>query len=154
MPVTPAFRPKINYHKSASERSLYLVSATLGIPLKKPVDAVRATLAGIAPSAMDALKKAGFSSAELSWIVPARTLTHRVKKHERLTAEESGRCLRVAKLYALAVEVLGNKTKALDWMHKPRKAFDAMNAMDMMKTEAGAPLVEELLIQLDAGYVA
>ena len=65
-----------------------------------------------------------------------------------------GRWLRAARLQALAREVLGSDDKALQWLHKPRRMFDQLSAMELMKTEAGAQLVEEVLSQLDAGYFA
>ena len=140
--------------RSANARALERVSEMVDVPLKTPVDMVRLTRRGVKPGVVDELVRQGFSRAEVNWIVPARTLTHRRQKKERLTAEESGRWLRAARLKALATEVLGDDDKALRWLHKPRRAFDNLTAMELMKTEAGAQLVEEMLGQLDAGYYA
>lgn len=68
-------------------------------------------------------------------------------------ADETEGSLRIAKITALAQEVLGAE-KATDWLNKPRKTFDGLSAMELIKTEPGASLVEETLIQLDEGYVA
>ncbi len=140
--------------RSATARAMDRVGEMVDMPLKTPVDVVRLTREGVKPAVVDELVKQGFSRAEVSWIVPARTLAHRRQKKERLTTEESGRWLRAAKLQALAREVLGDDDRALQWLHKPRRAFDNLNAMELMKTEAGAQLVEEMLGQLDAGYYA
>ena len=102
----------------------------------------------------DALIEQGFTRGEIAWIVPPRTLTHRRNKKLRLTSEESGRWLRAAKIRALANVVLGDSDKANTWLHKPRKAFDGLNAMELMKAEAGAQIVEEALGQLDTGFFA
>lgn len=155
MPEAAAtFTPRSNRKSSASARALARVSEMVDVPLKTAVDVVRLTREGVEPKVVDQLIKQGFSKAEVSWIVPARTLTHRRQKKERLTSEESGRWLRAARLQALAREVLGDDDKALQWLHKPRMAFDQLSAMELMKTEAGAQLVEEMLGQLDAGYYA
>lgn len=148
------FTPKAKHAKSARTRALIQVGEVLKTPIKTSVDIVRVTRAGISPEAVEALLRRGFTRAEISWIVPARTLTHRRQKKERLTPEESGRWLRAAKIQALAEIVLGDSTKALQWLHKPRKAFDSLNAMELMQTEVGAQLVEEILGQLDSGYFA
>lgn len=80
---------------------------------------------------VDALIKRGYSAGELSWVIKPRTLSHRRQKHERLSSEETGR-----------------------WLHKTRKLFDGLNAIEMIQTEAGARLVEDALNQIDAGYFA
>ena len=154
MAEAAVFTPKAKHTKSASTRALIQVGAILNISIKTPVDMVKVTRNGIAPDAVDALVERGFTRSEISWIVPARTLTHRRQKKERLTADESGRWLRAAKLRALAEVVLGDEAKAIQWLHKPRKSFDNLSAMELMQTEAGAQLVEEFLGQLDSGYFA
>jgi len=50
--------------------------------------------------------------------------------------------------------VFGNHSKASAWLHKPRKAFNHQNAIDIMRTEPGAKLVEDTLNQIDVGYFA
>ena len=68
-------------------------------------------------------------------------------------ADEAEITLRIAKIIALAQKVLGAE-KATDWLNKPRKVFDGLSAMELVKTESGASLVQEKLIQLDEGYIA
>lgn len=67
--------------------------------------------------------------------------------------DEAETALRIAKITVLAQEVLGAE-KAIDWLNKPRKIFDGLSAMELIKTESGASLVQEKLIQLDEGYIA
>jgi putative toxin-antitoxin system antitoxin component (TIGR02293 family) len=148
------FTPTTRKGRTAGARALAQVGDMLDVSLKTPVDVVRLTRAGIDPHAMDELVKRGYKKSDINWVVPARTLTHRRKNRERLTPEESGRWFRAAKLQALAREVLGDDEKALRWLHKPRKMFDNLNAIELMQTEAGGQLVEEVLGQLDAGYFA
>lgn len=68
-------------------------------------------------------------------------------------ADKAETTQRIAKITALAREVLGAE-KAADWLNKPRKLFDGLSAMELIKTESGASLVQEKLIQLDEGYIA
>ncbi|MDO8342154.1 MAG: MbcA/ParS/Xre antitoxin family protein [Cellvibrio sp.] len=67
--------------------------------------------------------------------------------------DEAETTLRIAKITALAQEVLGAE-KATDWLNKPRKVFDGLSAMELIKIDSGASLVQEKLIQLDEGYIA
>jgi uncharacterized protein (DUF2384 family) len=39
-------------------------------------------------------------------------------------------------------------------MRKPKKRFEGDTSMNMLQTEAGARLVEQMLIQLDEGMFA
>ncbi|MEE8056217.1 MAG: antitoxin Xre/MbcA/ParS toxin-binding domain-containing protein [Pseudomonadales bacterium] len=148
------FIPKTQPAKSVSARALAQVGGIIDTPLTNAVDLMRVTRSGISPDAVDALLKRGFARSDVVWIVPPRTLSHRRKNQEQLTSEESGRWLRAAKIQALAEVILGDGDKAMQWLHKPRKAFDQLSAMEVMQTEAGGQLVEELLGQLDAGFFA
>lgn len=67
--------------------------------------------------------------------------------------DEAETAHRIVKITALAQKVLGAE-KATDWLNKPRKVFDGLSAMELIKTESGASLVQEKLIQLDEGYIA
>lgn len=148
------YKPSPNLGKTASGRALMIVSKLAGVTLKTPLDEVRLTQRGIAPIAFESLKQLGASAAELHWIIKPRTLAHRKSKHESLTQEETGRWLRAAKVQALALEVLGDREKAIAWLHKPRQHFGNQAAMEIIQSEAGAQLVEDTLNQIDAGYFA
>jgi putative toxin-antitoxin system antitoxin component (TIGR02293 family) len=137
--------------KGVSARVMARVGSILHIGLKTPLDVVRVSREGIVTSAVDLLVDQGFNRRDLAWIIPLRTLTHRREKGQKLTTDETERWLRAAKISALAQEVLG-ADKAMAWLNKPRKVFDGLSAMELIKTEPGASLVEETLIQLDEGY--
>lgn len=104
---------------------------------------------------VDRLVKYGFSVNEISsLVVPVRTLSHRRSKRQPLSLEESDKALRVARIVACAEAVWRDKAAALAWIHKPLKQLRGRRPLDMLKTDAGARLVEELLIQIDEGYFA
>lgn len=140
-------------NRGVSARVMARVGSILHIGLKTPLDVVRVSREGIVTSAVDLLVDQGFNRRDLDWIIPLRTLTHRREKGQKLTTDETERWLRAAKISALAQEVLGAE-KAMAWLNKPRKIFDGLSAMELIKTEPGASLVEETLIQLDEGYFA
>ena len=48
--------------------------------------------------------------------IPQRTLTRRLSQRSRLTAAESYRTVRLARVYASAVEMIGEEEKAVAWL--------------------------------------
>ncbi len=108
----------------------------------------------LAPQALKHLAAAGMRGEDLAFIIPPRTLSHRIARNERLSVEESDRALRLARTVALADIVFGEHAKALDWLRVPKKQFKGRCALEMVRTEAGARLVDELLTRIDEGYFA
>ncbi len=105
--------------------------------------------------AIRSLMRGGFSSAEVySLIVPRRTLAHRLARHQSLSLEESDRAVRVARIAALGEEVFGERDRAWRWLRKAKRQFRGKSPIEMLTTEAGARIVEELLIQIDDGMAA
>lgn len=89
-----------------------------------------------------------------SLVIPQRTLKHRRSRRERLSREESDRAVRTARLLARAQFVFGDRDKALGWMRQPKRRFQGRAPLEVMETEAGGRLVEEMLIQIDEGMFA
>jgi putative toxin-antitoxin system antitoxin component (TIGR02293 family) len=89
-----------------------------------------------------------------SFIVPRRTLVHRKTRRESLTHDESDRAVRIARVTSLAEEVFGDDAKASRWLRKAKTRFEGRSPLEMLRTEAGARLVEEMLLQLDYGFAA
>ena len=90
----------------------------------------------------------------LEVVIPLRTLKHRRQRQEPLSAEESDRLARVARLWELAVKVFGEPDKARRWLTKPKIRFEERTPLAMMRTGAGADGVEEMLIQIEEGMFA
>jgi putative toxin-antitoxin system antitoxin component (TIGR02293 family) len=109
----------------------------------------------LAPATVEALLRGGLSDAEIySLIVPRRTLAHRIAKHQSLSKEESDKAVRVARITAMAEQVFGEPARAWRWLRKPKRQFDSRSPLEMLATEAGARLVEELIIQIDNDIAA
>ena len=153
------YRPKLGIQESSQYRGLQLrafevMGKQLGTEIYTNADIARICRDGVQPELVSVLYSFGFDKGELDWVVAPRTLSHRKSKNDKLTSDESGRLLRVASIYSLAQTVFANQQKAMKWLHKTRQSFEGMNAIDVMKTEAGARLVEEQLLQIDSGYFA
>ena len=87
-------------------------------------------------------------------IVPRRTLAHRMAKHQPLSKEESDKAVRVARITAMAEQVFGEPERAWRWLRKPKQRFDRKTPLEMLATDAGARLVEEMIVQIDYGMFA
>ncbi len=88
------------------------------------------------------------------WIIPRRTLAHRQKNQQRLSLEESNRVSRLARIYAMALETLGDDEKAKRWLRRPLRQFRGRTPMEMLETDLGAYQVEVLLGRIGHGLAA
>jgi len=88
------------------------------------------------------------------WIIPRRTLSHRVKKREPLSRDESNRVSRIARLFALAADTFGSDERAREWLRKPLTRFTGRTPMAMLATDLGAHQVEVLLGRIAHGIAA
>ena len=106
-------------------------------------------------NAVKSLVRSGLCEAEVyQLIVPRRTLAHRIAKHEPLSKEESDKAVRVARIASLAEQTFGEQERAWRWMRKPKRRFSGRTPLELLATEAGARLVEEMLTQIDDGLAA
>jgi putative toxin-antitoxin system antitoxin component (TIGR02293 family) len=101
------------------------------------------------------LLRGGLSDAEVyQLIVPRRTLAHRVAKHQLLSKEESDKAVRVARITAMAEQVFGEPERAWRWLRKTKQRLEGRTPIEMLATEAGARLVEEMIARIDDGLAA
>ncbi len=87
-------------------------------------------------------------------IIPLRTWKHRKSRHQPLSKEESERAVRAARILARAQAVMGDEGSALEWLRAPKRRFEGRTPLQMLRTEAGGRLVEQMLIQIDEGMIA
>jgi putative toxin-antitoxin system antitoxin component (TIGR02293 family) len=83
--------------------------------------------------------------------IPSRTLSRRLATKSRLTHDESDRAMRMARVVALAKEVLGSDEKASHWMSNPNRALGGKRPFDQLDTEPGVRSVEEVLYRIAYG---
>jgi putative toxin-antitoxin system antitoxin component (TIGR02293 family) len=82
--------------------------------------------------------------------LPTRTLARR-KKSRRLSADESDRLLRLARVVARAEEVLGSRERAGAWLRGPVRALGGARPLDLLDTDLGAQQVEQVLGRIEHG---
>lgn len=83
--------------------------------------------------------------------IPPRTLTRRLSQHARLTVEESDRAARMARIIALASEILGAKEKASSWLLTPNRVLGGRLPIDEIGTDPGYRSVEDVLYGIAYG---
>lgn len=123
--------------------------------LRTDQDLVRLVEERLSTAAIDGLRRSGLTDDEIyALIVPRRTLTHRRARREALSREESDRAVRLARIAALGARVFGDSERAWRWLRAAKRQFHGRNPLQLMATEAGARVVEELLYRIDEGMAA
>ena len=82
--------------------------------------------------------------------LPARTHARR-KKERRLSAAESDRLLRLARVAAGAEQTLGAADKAGQWLQKPNRALRGAAPLDLLDTDLGVEEVVTVLGRIEHG---
>ena len=109
----------------------------------------------VRPSALAGLTQYGYSDSEIwALVIPKRTLARRQARREPLTAEETDRALRLARIAKLAERVFGNSEKANRWLRKPKQALNGAMPVEFLASEASARVVEGMLYRIQHGMFA
>jgi putative toxin-antitoxin system antitoxin component (TIGR02293 family) len=106
---------------------------------------------GLPTENLNLLREKGLTFAEMATVIAPRTLKHRKARGENLSSAETERAVRVASIIALAEKVFGNPVKAMAWLRGEDDRLNDRTPMSMLKTEAGARLVESMLWGIDEG---
>src|SRR5436305_10203711 len=126
----------------------------LGKAVKKPDDLAQLVRKGLPASVVTALDEKldlGHMVLSRKLGIPQRTLTRRLSERSRLTAAESDRTVRLARVYANAVEMIGDEGKAVDWLRTPNRALGGERPLDKLDTDIGAREVEDILGRIAYG---
>ncbi len=127
----------------------------LGTKAESEQDIVDLVEDGLPLRTVQRMIQRGLSRNEVfSVIIHQRTLKHRRSRKEPLSKEESERAVRTGRVLARAQAVLGSQDSALDWMRAPKRRFEGRTPFQMIATEPGGRLVEQMLIQIDEGMFA
>lgn len=86
-------------------------------------------------------------------MITKRTLARR-RKARRLSADESDRLVRLARIFALAVEVLGDEGKAAQWLRRANRALGNTAPLDLLDTDVGTQAVAKVLGRMDYGVIS
>lgn len=84
--------------------------------------------------------------------VSSRTVQRR--KAGVLSTEHSGAVLDLIAVTQKAIEVLGSREAAEDWLHHPALAFDGRRPIELVSTRPGADLVKDHLTRMEYGVYA
>jgi putative toxin-antitoxin system antitoxin component (TIGR02293 family) len=128
----------------------------LGVEVRSEADFVKVVERGVPVGALAELTRQEALSPEDvdRLIIPRRTLAHRKAKAEPLNRVESERVVRVASLTALAEETFANRGKAQTWLRRPTSALGGKRPIDLLDSEPGARVVEQLLCRIGHGIAA
>jgi putative toxin-antitoxin system antitoxin component (TIGR02293 family) len=122
--------------------------------VKKPDDLAELVREGLPAASVTVLaERLDIGSTTLSEKlgIPLRTLTRRLSQRSRLTSSESDRMVRLARVFATAVEMIGDETKAVEWLQTPNRALGGQRPIDQLDTDVGAREVEHLLGRIAYG---
>lgn len=118
-------------------------------------DLIRAVRSGLPVRSVSVLIRSGrLSLAEIDRVVlPRKTLAHR-ETIGSLTADQSDRLVRVARVLAAAEETFGSRATAHAWLRRPTAALAGEAPLELLDTEEGAREVESLLGRIAHGIAA
>ena len=141
------------FAETRQPKPIHAALSELGLLSQQALDAARGegevpdlTVASLGPWARR------FSQSEIEdLIIPKRTLARRKAGNEPLNSEETDRAYRLARISAEADRVFANPDKADRWLRTPTRARGGKAPLALLKSEAGARVVEELLGQIDHG---
>ncbi|MDP3940033.1 MAG: DUF2384 domain-containing protein [Deltaproteobacteria bacterium] len=112
---------------------------------------------GLPYKAVAAVAKAiegnGIKEEELSEALGLPTLRtlRRRKKRNKLEPGESDRLVRMARIVAKAIEVLGSNEKAGTWLDRPNRALGGKKPLALLDTDIGVEQVGDVLGRMEYG---
>jgi putative toxin-antitoxin system antitoxin component (TIGR02293 family) len=126
----------------------------LGKAIRKPDDLAQLVRRGLPASSVTALAEKlhlGNNVLSRKLGIPQRTLTRRLSQRSLLTSAESDRTVRMARVYANAVEMIGDQEKAILWLGTPNRALGGERPLDQLDNDLGARMVEDILGRIAYG---
>lgn len=127
----------------------------LGRQIRSEIDLAAAVRDGLPVEALEALLRAlgwrGPRQEIVGLVGSVRTLQRKREADSALSAGESDRLARVARLLVRAEEVLGSTDKARDWLSEPNRALGGERPVMLLDSDAGALAVEQVLGRIEHG---
>jgi len=116
------------------------------IAMLSPLEQVETIRKGIATQVFDQLATAlGLGRGALARTLNINEQTLRKRKSRVLSPTEAEKSLRVARVFAMASEVLGSEEKGRRWLNGPVPALSGKRPLDLLDTDVGAAQVTNLL---------
>ncbi|WP_259780682.1 type II RES/Xre toxin-antitoxin system antitoxin [Aestuariispira ectoiniformans] len=86
-------------------------------------------------------------------VMPRRTLSHSTAKG-RFSAEQSQRIARFFRIMVRATDTFGDTERAERWLKRPSRPLRDHAPFELLDSEEGARLIEDLLDRIDHGLAA
>lgn len=113
---------------------------------------------GLRPSSLERIKKSLLLSdsdlAEIMGISSKSISRMRQKKSQRLSPIASDRLYRLAYIFTLTCESVGDQDLARDWLKTPQLALGNRRPLDLLQTEPGSREIEKLLGRIQYGVLS
>lgn len=128
---------------------------TLRATIEKELDMDQLIRDGIPFEAYDHFKaKLKMTPHELCTFIGLKGYRKIKHGNGRLSPISSDRLYRLARVYAIAVEVLGDEDRGREWLKKPQYGLGGRIPLEMVATEIGAKEVENLLGRIEYSVLA
>lgn len=133
--------------------------SVLGTKVESEHDLIEVIRAGIPARALDRVFEefaayAGIQADLYRAVGSARTLQRKRKEHLTLSADESDRLARLARLIARAETALGDEDRARRWLAKPNRALGGVRPLSLLDSDAGTLTVERVLGRIEHGIAS
>ncbi|MCF6776011.1 DUF2384 domain-containing protein [Thiotrichales bacterium 19X7-9] len=108
---------------------------------------------GIGASALTKFAKAsGLTEECLLTLIPINRKTFLRRKAQGFLGEnESDRLILIAKVYAHALDVFGEKNKTYQWLVTDNISLDNKRPIDLLKNSLGCQIVDDILYRIEYG---
>ncbi len=124
------------------------------LDVSSPLDLVRLTRRGVPATFLsDLATTLGVDRKAVAKIlhIPERTLSRRIQQGANLTADEADRALRLARVIAFGIRMIGNREKAAAWLQTPNRALDGAVPVELLDTDFGTEAVTDVLGRIAYG---
>jgi putative toxin-antitoxin system antitoxin component (TIGR02293 family) len=130
--------------------------AAIGRDLKTDADLIGAVREGLPTAAMDAvvdgLANDDISRSDVYRIIGSeRTLQRRIRERLPLSALESDRLARLARIWLRAEEALGSSPRSRQWLARPNRALRGQRPIDLLDSDTGTLAVDQVLGRIEHG---
>jgi len=104
-------------------------------------------------AAIDVAKQYRLSDQQVAHVlgISPRTLARHKTGHKPLNALQSDRIFRLARIASHAEDVFESRESALDWLKSPNRALGGAIPLELLDTDAGTVMVDEVLTRIDYG---
>jgi putative toxin-antitoxin system antitoxin component (TIGR02293 family) len=135
------------------------VRAMLGLRARATtrVDLAESIERGLPAGAIDRVKDAlDLADIQVSSAlgISSKTMGRLRKARRRLPVPVGDRLYRLARVFALARDVIEDDGLAREWLRSPQVGLNNRAPLDLLVTDAGAREVEDLLLRIEYGVLA